>query len=677
MSGRHLAGLFVSVFVFTGCGGANRGDRGATLDSGAGTSGPPAGDLATTADLEPRADLAPPADLTLPADLVDAGPTTAQLTVTVTGAGTVVSIPGGIACGTTCSADFAIGTRVVLVPSTTSSPGTSFQGWSGACSGIGLCTLDLAADSTVMATFVAPPVVGVAITSGPEALARSRDATFVFVNATGAASCTLDGTAAPCTSPASYAGLADGNHAFSVADAGSATSASWSWSVDGTPPATTLTGTPPNPSNVSAPSFSFAASEPATFYCRVDQAPYFACASPYRTSPIADGNHTFLVFAVDSAGNVDPAPQSYAWNIHTTKPVTTITSAPSAFTYDPQVTFTFATVDSESVTYACTIDNSQPLACTSPWTVGNLPEGTHTFTVVATDVAGNSDATPPSATWRFQYPWVAVGSQAGATLGYSWWTAALGSTLYLANGNGLAITFDTNANTFGSWANSGVCMCGYVGPFIAAGGDIFDFANSAVQYLSASDSWVGIPYPSADGEAGSTVLNGLIYLAGGRTTPTTVRTYDPVLQGWSTVASYPFNVYAPALATYGGKIYGFGGDTAGTGKVVTVYDPVADTWTTSPNAMPYQLAQSPIAQQAQPVGNRIYVEVVTDPNAFTIGIAAYDPVADAWDPTPIPLPTAAPSTASAQIVAANGKLFLVGDGTSANGVAATVWALKP
>ncbi len=667
MSGRRLAGLFVSLFVFTGCGGANRGDRGATLDSGAGTTVPPAGDLAMAA----AADLAPPADL------ADAGPTTARLTVTVSGGGTVVSIPGGIACGTTCAADFAIATRVVLVPSATSSPGTSFQGWSGACSGIGLCTIDLAADSTVTATFVAPPVVGVAITSGPDALARSRDATFVFVNATGATSCTLDGAAAPCTSPASYAGLADGNHAFAVADAGTGTSASWSWTVDGTPPATTLTATPTTPSNLSAPSFSFTASEPATFYCRIDQAAYFACASPYRTSPLADGDHTFLVFAVDSAGNVDPSPKSYAWNIHTTKPVTTITSAPPTLTYASQVTFTFATVDSESVTFACTVDNSQPLACSSPWTVGNLPEGTHTFTVVATDVAGNVDATPPSATWTFHYPWVAVGSQAGSTLGYWSWSAGLSSTLYLANGNGLAITFDTNANTFGSWAQSGICTCGYVAPFIVDAGNIFDFAGVGEQYVTASDSWGGVPYPNADGEWGSAALNGLIYLAGARYTPTTVRTYDPVLQVWSTVASYPFNVYSPALATYGGKIYGFGGDTAGTGTVVTVYDPLLDAWTTSPNAMPYPLAQSAIAQQAQPVGDRIYVEVITDPSLFAIGIAAYDPLADAWDPMPIPLPTLAPSTTSAQIVAANGKLFLVGDGTSASGVAATVWTLKP
>ena len=70
--------------------------------------------------------------------------------------------------------------------------------------------------------------------------------------------------------------------------------------------------------------------------------------------------------------------------------------------------------------------------------------------------------------------------------------------------------------------------------------------------------------------------------------------------------------------------------------------------------------------------------VVTDPSLPTLGIAAYDPATDTWDPLPIPLPAAAPSVAStAQIVAANGELFLVGDGTSGNDVAVTVWTLAP
>jgi phospholipase C len=77
----------------------------------------------------------------------------AQLTVqnAGTGAGAVTSSPAGINCGTTCSGSIAVGTAVTLtaVPDT----GSTFAGWSGACSGTGTCTLTLTAATSVTATF--------------------------------------------------------------------------------------------------------------------------------------------------------------------------------------------------------------------------------------------------------------------------------------------------------------------------------------------------------------------------------------------------------------------------------------------------------------------------------------------------------------------------------------------
>ncbi len=62
------------------------------------------------------------------------------LTVTRLGSGTVTSNPGGINCGATCSANFGIGSQVVL----TAAPTTGYyvSSWSGACSGNALaCTV--------------------------------------------------------------------------------------------------------------------------------------------------------------------------------------------------------------------------------------------------------------------------------------------------------------------------------------------------------------------------------------------------------------------------------------------------------------------------------------------------------------------------------------------------------
>jgi hypothetical protein len=71
------------------------------------------------------------------------------------GSGTVTSSPAAIDCGTTCSASFTEGTTVTLTP--TPSAGSTFAGWSGACSGSGTCTVTMGFDTAVTATFDEAP----------------------------------------------------------------------------------------------------------------------------------------------------------------------------------------------------------------------------------------------------------------------------------------------------------------------------------------------------------------------------------------------------------------------------------------------------------------------------------------------------------------------------------------
>ena len=85
--------------------------------------------------------------------ITGAAPTSFTLTLSKsgTGTGTVASSPPGISCGPTCSASFASGTVVSLTA--TPDSGSTFAGWSGACSGTGACSVTMDAAKSVSANF--------------------------------------------------------------------------------------------------------------------------------------------------------------------------------------------------------------------------------------------------------------------------------------------------------------------------------------------------------------------------------------------------------------------------------------------------------------------------------------------------------------------------------------------
>src|SRR5262249_35354199 len=88
------------------------------------------------------------------------GPTY-TLTVTKTGTGTgTVTAPTALNCGTTCSAGYALG--AVVTVSQAPGSGSTFTGWSGACTGTGACSVTMSQARTVTAAFantsdVTPP----------------------------------------------------------------------------------------------------------------------------------------------------------------------------------------------------------------------------------------------------------------------------------------------------------------------------------------------------------------------------------------------------------------------------------------------------------------------------------------------------------------------------------------
>ncbi|MDP3051991.1 MAG: DUF4214 domain-containing protein [bacterium] len=78
-------------------------------------------------------------------------PYSLAVTKSGTGSGTVTSNPSGINCGSACAVTYTSGTSVTLTA--TPASGSTFAGWSGACSGTGTCTVSITQARNVTATF--------------------------------------------------------------------------------------------------------------------------------------------------------------------------------------------------------------------------------------------------------------------------------------------------------------------------------------------------------------------------------------------------------------------------------------------------------------------------------------------------------------------------------------------
>jgi hypothetical protein len=262
---------------------------------------------------------------------------------------------------------------------------------------------------------ITPP--DTAITAGPAEGSTTNDNTptfsFTSTEAGSTFQCRVDSAAfAACTTPFTTAALTDGQHTFEVRAIDSSgnvdpTPASRTFTVstvvDNQPPDTSITGGPAagSTTNDNTPTFSFTSTEAgSTFQCRIDAAAFAACTTPFTTSGLSDGSHTFEVRATDPATNTDPTPASRTFTIDATPPDTNITGGPAAgsTTNDNTPTFTFTSTEAGS-TFQCRVDAAAFAACTTPFTTAALSDGSHTVEVRAIDGAGNLDPTPASRTF--------------------------------------------------------------------------------------------------------------------------------------------------------------------------------------------------------------------------------------------------------------------------------------
>lgn len=165
---------------------------------------------------------------------------------------------------------------------------------------------------------------------------------------------------------------------------------------------TSITGGPSGLTNNASPSFSFTSTPSGgTFECRLDGpagavGTWGACNSAKTYASLANGAYTFNVRAT-VGGVTDSTPATRSFTVDTTPPDTTITSGPTGTINTSSTSFGFSS--ETGATFQCKLDGPGTAtgtygSCSSPKAYASLANGSYTFSVRATDTAGNVDASP-------------------------------------------------------------------------------------------------------------------------------------------------------------------------------------------------------------------------------------------------------------------------------------------
>ncbi|MGA9522471.1 MAG: Ig-like domain-containing protein, partial [Myxococcaceae bacterium] len=252
-----------------------------------------------------------------------------------------------------------------------------------------------------------------ALTAGPPAITNDPAATFAFSSTSSGAvfECSLDAAAfAPCTSPASYSGLAEGPHSFSVRatdDVGNVdpTPANWTWTVDLTAPQPPDVTTPaPGTFVASATPGLEGTAEPGTTVVvtvdgvQVGTAPVDGSGRWTFTLPAqADGAHDVVVVSRDAAGN-SSATHSITITVDTAAPAAPLVTSPADGALLAQGSFVVTGTAEPGVSVRIVLGGqvvgTAVTNAAGTWSVqvGPLADGTHALSVSSTDSAGNASA---------------------------------------------------------------------------------------------------------------------------------------------------------------------------------------------------------------------------------------------------------------------------------------------
>jgi hypothetical protein len=248
-----------------------------------------------------------------------------------------------------------------------------------------------------------PPVVN--IVSAPPDPDSSSSATFEFTanRPRVTFTCSLDGgVRLPCVSPHTYTGLSDGDHTVTIEatdpEGGPTGRVVYGWTVDATAPVATILWGPTEFTQATEALFHLETSEPDSggFTCALDFVPTPECRQWVSYEGLSDGVHTFVARAYDDAGNQSPAVR-WTWTVDTDLPTATILSGPPSRTQSRTATFELES-DEPGSTFRCSLDGGAFIICVSPKIYEGVPDGRHTFAVVAVDAAKN-ESPPDQWTW--------------------------------------------------------------------------------------------------------------------------------------------------------------------------------------------------------------------------------------------------------------------------------------
>ncbi|MFA7060541.1 MAG: carboxypeptidase regulatory-like domain-containing protein [Pedobacter sp.] len=232
---------------------------------------------------------------------------TLTITKVSTGTGTITSTPTGISCGATCTSQFTTLSTVTLTA--TPAPGSTFTGWSGACTGMGTCTVTMDAAKNVTATFAQIPPPTVTITS-PSGYTKNNKPLLQYTVSSGTAVVKVDGVALSKVSGNYLDTLLDGSHTVHI-EASNAVGTGFADStfvVDTVAPvltvnpvttpsltaSLTLTGTTEAGANLNISANTAATVGPISF-----AAGTWSCT----VSNLTIGSNTFIIKALDQATN--------------------------------------------------------------------------------------------------------------------------------------------------------------------------------------------------------------------------------------------------------------------------------------------------------------------------------------------------------------------------------------